>query len=346
MNYNYTLKYRTFDSLLDDVRLDLYTLSLEGKVDPAQLLKVAMRVNYDLGLRIYTTKEVVLEIEKNKAKLPDDFFVMNFATLCGEMTTTYATPQGTNIQQIDYVPQYKEFPATINICSNPTVNCSKCNTTVCGCANASCLAPRVCSCTMPAPVYNPAEPQGDTCIKPRLVVNCKQGEAYELVQVINTETRVWRHFFPIKFRNSMFMDCDCPNVNMAAADEAWIKDGFVHTTMECGHLYINYQGMMEDDDGNLMVVDHPEMNEYYEYALKKRVFENLLMTGENVTAQLQYVQQELRGARNRALSIVNTPNFSEMQKVWLMNRKAQYSRYYDMFKSYFYNPTMRVNNVV
>ena len=62
MNYNYTLKYRTFDSLLEDVRADLRSFSTDGVIDPAQLIKVAMKVNYDLGLRIYSTKEVVLEL--------------------------------------------------------------------------------------------------------------------------------------------------------------------------------------------------------------------------------------------------------------------------------------------
>ena len=46
MNYNYTLKYRTFESLLEDVKLDLKSLVTDGSVDPSQLLKVATRINY------------------------------------------------------------------------------------------------------------------------------------------------------------------------------------------------------------------------------------------------------------------------------------------------------------
>jgi hypothetical protein len=111
-------------------------------------------------------------------------------------------------------------------------------------------------------------------------------------------------------------------------------------------MYINYQGAMETDEGELMVPDHPMINEYYEYAVKKRVLENLLMDGSNVTSQLQLVMGEYRTARNYALSIVNTPNFSEMQKVWTMNRKAMYSKYYDMFKSYFQPTNFTINNAV
>ena len=55
-------KFRTFDQLLEDVMVDFQTYALEGMIEPAQLIKVATRVNYDLGLRIHRTKEIVLDI--------------------------------------------------------------------------------------------------------------------------------------------------------------------------------------------------------------------------------------------------------------------------------------------
>jgi hypothetical protein len=88
------------------------------------------------------------------------------------------------------------------------------------------------------------------------------------------------------------------------------------------------------------------LNEYYEYSLKKRIMENLVMDNVNVSTQYQLVAGELRAARNAAFSIVNTPNFSEMMKVWSMNRKAMYSKYYNMFKSYYYPVNLRVNNAL
>ena len=80
MDYNYTLKYRTFESLLEDVKVDLRTLTLQNKIEPAQLIKVATRITYDLGLRINMTKETILKVEKGRARLPEDFFVMNSNT--------------------------------------------------------------------------------------------------------------------------------------------------------------------------------------------------------------------------------------------------------------------------
>ena len=79
-------KYRTFDQLYEDVSIDFASFTLEGMVDPAQLIKVATRVNYDLGLRIHRTKEAVIDIEHGKAKLPYDFAYLNYAFRCGDYT--------------------------------------------------------------------------------------------------------------------------------------------------------------------------------------------------------------------------------------------------------------------
>ena len=91
---------------------------------------------------------------------------------------------------------------------------------------------------------------------------------------------------------------------------------------------------MEDNDGNLLVLDHPYCNEYYEYALKQRILENMMFAGEPVSNQIGLIEQRLRASRNNALSFVNTPNFAEMKKIWDVNRRAQYHNYYNMFKSH------------
>ena len=56
MDFNYTLKYRTFDSLLEDVMVDFQVFALENMIEPQTLIKVARKANYLLGLRINQTK--------------------------------------------------------------------------------------------------------------------------------------------------------------------------------------------------------------------------------------------------------------------------------------------------
>jgi hypothetical protein len=302
MNYNYTLKYRTFESLLEDVKIDLRTLTLENRIDPAQLIKVAMRVNYDLGLRINVTKETILEVEKGRVRLPEDFYVMNYALMLHQGYETIIPAQGTNVQ--DVTPTWRPWVEQ-NSCSNESL------------------------------------PEQPVCFS-----KCNDN-TYQIIQVVNQEKRAYKSFVPVRFRNSKFVDCNWPDIFGSARDEAWIKDGWLYTTVDHASIYINYQGTFTDENGDLLIPDHPMLNEYYEYAVKKRILENLVMDGENVGAQYQLVSQEYRGARNNALTIVNTPNFSEMEKLWAMNRKAMYSKYYDMFKSYFPQATrFRTNNAV
>lgn len=283
-------KYRTFDSLMEDVSIDFSSYALDGMIDPAQLIKVATRVNYDLGLRIHRTKQIVLEVEHNKARLPHDFAYLNYAFVCGDYTIEQKMPSGTHVEDVavDYVPD----PGTTGPCEDP-----KCN---------------------------------DVCV----LTNCGGNVEYKLVQKTgSSEYRTYTAFAPLRISTVNDQTCDCPNINVRSSMIGEIKDGFLKTNFKTGKVYINYQGAMEDSEGNLLVLDHPYCNEYYEYALKQRILENMIFAGENVANQLSLIEQRLRAARNNALSFINTPDFEELRKMWEVNRKAQYHNYYNMFKS-------------
>ena len=335
MDYNYTLRYRPFDQLLEDVSIDMNTLALENMIEPQQLIKIAKKLNYDLGLRINQTKEVILEVCHGKVKLPDDFYTFNFAFICGEYEEHVGysgMSGGTNIQEVPY----REFPSTVDQCAAPTVNCSTCGANPCNhtaaCPDNSC--PATCAPVVVPDAFDPHNPYGDTCVRPRVFMNCK-GEKYELIQVLNQgTTRSYTKLLPLRMKASQEIECDCPNLYYNTPNEGWIKDGFLFTTFETEKVYLNYQGEMVDDNGNLMVPDHDLLNEYYEYALKSRIFENLFLNGEDVSQRMQLVEQRLKAARNNSLSLVNTPNFRELKEMWQANRKAMYGKYYYMFMSH------------
>lgn len=280
------LKYKTFDQLLNEIAADFTTYNNEGMIEPGQLIKVAQRVNYDLGLRIHGTKEVILDIEKSKTKLPSDFYVLNYAMLCGKYTVQQPIMSGRQTENI-------------------ILDGSQCK-----------------KCGEPDPLCQ--------CEK-TYTVECNTGEKIfvQVVEKRSFETKVYETFEKIHIATSTGRKDALDD----SGKSGYIKNGFIYTNLEQGKLFISYQGALEDHDGNLLVLDHPMINEYYEYALKQRILENLFIAGEEVTQKMQLIEQRLRAARNNALSIVNTPDFSEMYKLWQTNRKAQYSKYYDMFKS-------------
>jgi len=324
MSYNYTLKYRTFDQMLDDVRVDFP--NLDKNIEPQQLLKVARKCNYDLGLRIQQTREGVVEIENGVGKLPDDFHVLNYALLClSQHVTTGPAPSGTWIEE----RPYNSGTDVVNVCTPPKVNCHICQPNPCQCT--PCATENACNTA----VNDPAQPYGDPCHKPRVYLNCK-GECYELVQIVKTgHVYTYSELIPIKIiAGKESVDCACPNTQSTCADKAWIKDGFLYTSVNTCKIYVNYQGDMVDDDGNIIVPDHAALNDFYEYAMKKRILENMIMNDETVTQiKLQLVMDGFKTSRIQSMTIVNTPNFSEMNAVFDANRKAQYHKYYSMFKS-------------
>ena len=330
MDFNYTLRYRTFDQLLEDVSVDLNTFALENMIEPQTLIKLAKKLNYDLGLRVNQTKEVILEVCHGRVKLPDDFYVFNYAMICGDVTVkTGYDIGGTNIQEVPYT----EVPSTVDVCAPISVNCRTCNANPCNHTAGCDLNHPVVD---PIPVaYDPNNPYGDTCIPPRVFMNCK-GDKYELIQVVggSGETRTYSFTSPLRMKPSQDIECNCPNLYWNTPNEGWIQGGFLFTTQDTCKVYLNYQGQMEDDQGNLLVPDHDLLNEYYEYALKARIFENLYLNGEDVAQRMQLVEQRLKAARNNALSVVNTPNFRELEDMWWTNRRAMYGKYYSMFESY------------
>ena len=283
-------KYKTFDQLLESVKVDFSTYDLEGMIETQQLIKVAIRVNYDLGLRINRTNSAIIDVENNKAQLPSDFKTLNFSAICGKYKVNTTIPSGTHIDttQSKWVPE----PGYTGPCEDPECK--------------------------------------EVCV----ITACEGEKDYMVIQRVGPSSyREFSTFIPLRITDISEAYCttECPNLGVTAVDRAELKDGFMLTNFKSGKVFLNYQATLEDERGNLLVLDHPYCNEYYEYALKSRILESMIFAGEQVSQQLQLIEARLKAARNNALSFVNTPDFEELRKIWEINRKAQYSNYYDMF---------------
>jgi hypothetical protein len=321
---NTFLEYRTYDQLLSEVQSDFKKYDLEDFINPQEFIKVARRCNRELGLRIFKTKEVVLDVVNGRAKLPNNFQVLNFAFILVDHFTVEPLISGTHVESVNLGPVYNPGNwKDVDFCSHPILpkepECTPCAVPHPHSCNDCGSKFESCSC----------KPVGD------VKLDCK-GNFTVLTQRFKFHTRRWTTMRAIRIINSPdVVDPNCPNKTWQAHDSAYLKDRFIYPSFKTGKLYINYQGMMEDDDGNLLVPDHELLNEFYEYAIKQRIIENMIMNGENVNSnQIQIIETRLKAARNNAYSVVNTPNFNELRRIWEVNRMAQYHNFYTMFRSY------------
>jgi len=369
MARNYTLKYRTFKSLLASVAGDFKKYQLQDLIDPQDVIKVAKRVTYDLGLRIYQTKERVLEVEKGRVRLPNDFFAHNFGLMLVDHSTTQQVSQGRHTEErvlcvpgtlttitdggdpvITSIPCDPDNPCKCvedilrTVTGEVTVDvATPCVDLTCGsCGDPVEVDPFTYSvdpcdpCVQCGTITETCEPcQKCTSCSESASLNCK-GETIEVYQVKHSETKRYQNVLPLTIeQNVENFGGLCPDLDWAAPGTAKISDGWLYTSFQTGSVYINYQGLLEDDDGNLLVLDHDLVNEYYEYALKQRILENLIMNDEEVNPnKIQLIETRYRDAKRQALSFVNTPNFGEIKEIYQANRNAFFSKYYDMFGKY------------
>ena len=349
------LQYRTFDDLMYSVRSDLYTLDQDNFINPQELIKIAIKINYELGLKINPSRGKLIDVSKGLGKLPADFYVMNFAMLCGVGTDTYTTCKSSEFNTM--YDQMVKLAGIVN--ARPIIQVADLLVdwnVVTHNLGSTDIVVKVQDSTkeyinfeyviinenqVKIKVYQYYPAARITFIAAANVVancsivtdNCPDG-----CKIIENKPGLIREFprpVPIEILPYNYGEPDCNLSNVGSYNyRLKIKDKFIHTiNFTEGRVYINYESVMEDDDGKLLVLDHPTVNEYYEYALKERILENLFLNGENVSQKLQLVQAKIRPSRNNALSFINTPDFGEMRRVWEKNRKAMYAKYYNMFSS-------------
>jgi hypothetical protein len=134
-----------------------------------------------------------------------------------------------------------------------------------------------------------------------------------------------------------FCDEDCVNKNFKSPYFINIKDDEISFNFREGKVYIAYLADMTDEEGNLLIYDHPLVNDYYEYAVKKKLFENMKFNKEGDHLQdYQLAKAELREAKIQARNFVSTPEYDEIVDGFEANR----IRFYNKYAKVFDNPSL------
>ena len=268
---------------MNTIRSDFYTYDQDNFLNPQELLKIAIKINYELGLKINQSRGKIIDIKNGKGKLPADFYVMNFAMLCGVSTDTFTSCQGSEIQtmydqmvklaQITNARPLVQFQdlavgdniVTHNLAStnivitlqdaeknylnfeyviiNPDQVKIKVFTYIPGARiNIIAAANVVANCSVSL----------DTCPDGCKIVESRPGLIREFPRPVPIEILPYNYGEP---------ECNLKQVGQPVF-RLKIKDGFIHTiNFKDGRVYLNYESLMEDDEGNLLVLDHPIVNE-------------------------------------------------------------------------------------
>ena len=114
--------------------------------------------------------------------------------------------------------------------------------------------------------------------------------------------------------------------------EVDINEGIVLTNFEKGTLYVSYLTDMTDENNNILILDHPLVRPYYEYAIKKRLMENWFLTNDaEVGQKLTYLIQMMQQSRLQAHNYVNGIGYKEVIDHFNNKRTNFLKRYVNMF---------------
>lgn len=314
------IKYRTFDELLTEVKSDFPLMDQDGMIDPQDYIKHAKYINARLGIKIRTNKQRIIEIRNGRGKLPSDLEIFNYGAML--MTHTEIIPMG-HADHVVALPPANYTDPLLNICfpENPNLPLEELPLTQ-NCGD---------SCSGCHQTYNKCY-----CVPSEYVkTNCK-GDKLVVLREYKNHKRVYENLIPMDLVNSpLYTDDYCFKRTFRKGNELTIRDGYIFSAIENGNLYINYEGMLEDMDGNLLVLDHDLINMYYEYYLKSKCLENAHARNYPVNPNLeQRIEMNLRKERIAAESLVNMLEFQEISKAHKLLRKAFYVKYYRMFSSH------------
>jgi hypothetical protein len=157
---------------------------------------------------------------------------------------------------------------------------------------------------------------------------------YKVVQHIKTETLEYTIVDILNLvRSRQYCSDGCPTIGFNNSSTAQIAGGYIHTSFESGSLYINYMANMENEDGELLVLDHELVNDYYEYSMKAKILENLILNKEVAERDIyMLMDSKAKEAGKFAKRFVNVPEYHELADAMEYNRKRAYSKYYNIFK--------------
>ena len=182
----------------------------------------------------------------------------------------------------------------------------------------------------------PCHGEGMTCPTGSFTDSC--GKCYILGRHPKSEEETeYMITSPVRLTQRALSTCgmrNCLGHDDRLSYEVDINEGIILTNFKKGTLYVSYLSEMVDEDNNILIMDHPLVRPYYEYAIKKRLLENWFLTNDiDVGQKLTYIIQMLQQARLEANNYVNGIGYQEIVNHWNNKRNTFLAKYVHMFGS-------------
>lgn len=155
---------------------------------------------------------------------------------------------------------------------------------------------------------------------------------YVIFQYLDDNWTQYKNLELVRVDPKSFSKCkaDCPNLFAKSGNEFEIADdGMITTNFETGAIYLNYVGNLEDLDEDLLIIDHPLVEPYYEAELIRQILKNIVYNKDGEVVQLYGdAKIEASRARTQAMNFINMPEYTEIRDLYQNQRKRLYDKYF------------------
>lgn len=143
-------------------------------------------------------------------------------------------------------------------------------------------------------------------------------------------TQTYTQWIPLKL--SKFSD---PHVHHMCLNKGGkytidIQEELIELPFREGELYIMYFSNLLTEDGEVQVPFHPMISDWYEWCIKEKIFQDILMdsdAGPAVVNRLKYATDQKNRAWLDAVGFVDAPYYKELQQIQRRKEREFFNTY-------------------
>jgi hypothetical protein len=126
---------------------------------------------------------------------------------------------------------------------------------------------------------------------------------------------------------------NCVNRHVAGTYTIELDDEEIRTPFREGELYMMYYGMLEDEEGNVLVPFHPLLTTWYEWCVKEKILMDMAFNSDgDVVNKLKLAQMEKSKAWLDALDYASEPSYKQQQEYQRRKEVDMWNKYFKWIK--------------